>query len=112
MRESFGVSVIEASATAVPLIANKVGGLKEVVRDGKTGYLLDVTKPKKLADCLEKLIIRDDLRNNLSEFLKEIIPVAEENNVKMALHPDDPPMELFGLPRIVSTYDDYTFIFL
>ena len=35
---------------------------------------------------------------------------AEENNVKMAIHPDDPPIPLFGVPRIVSTYDDYNFI--
>jgi len=56
-------------------------------------------------------IKKKELRNNLSEFLKEIIPVAEENNIKMALHPDDPPIPLFGLPRIVSTLDDYNYIF-
>ena len=54
---------------------------------------------------------KNDLRNNFSEFLKEIIPVAEANNVKMALHPDDPPLPLLGLPRIVSTLDDYNYIF-
>ena len=54
---------------------------------------------------------KNELRNNFSEFLKEIIPVAEEHNVKMALHPDDPPIPLFGLPRIVSTLDDYNYIF-
>ena len=48
-----------------------------------------------------------DLRNNLKYFLKEIIPVAEENKVKMALHPDDPPLPLFGVPRIVSNLGDY-----
>tara|TARA_Y100001970_G_scaffold281852_1_gene393474 strand:- start:9350 stop:10462 length:1113 start_codon:yes stop_codon:yes gene_type:complete len=75
LRESFGVSVIEASATAVPVIANKIGGLKEVVQDGKTGYLLDVTKPEKVADCLEKLIVDHNLRFNLGnngrDFVKE-----------------------------------------
>ena len=35
---------------------------------------------------------------------------SEDVNVKMALHPDDPPMPLFGLPRIVSSLDDYKFI--
>ena len=54
---------------------------------------------------------KNELRNNFSEFLKEIVPVAEEHNVKMALHPDDPPIPLFGLPRIVSTLDDYNYIF-
>ena len=49
----------------------------------------------------------EDLSNNLKEFLKEIIPVAEEKKVKMAIHPDDPPISLFGVPRIVSNLKDY-----
>ena len=57
-----------------------------------------------------KNIDNDELKNNFSEFLKEIIPVAEENNIKMALHPDDPPISLFGLPRIVSNQKDYQFV--
>ncbi len=44
---------------------------------------------------------------NLKYFLQQVIPVAEENGIKMAIHPDDPPQPLFGLPRIAGTFSDY-----
>jgi mannonate dehydratase len=47
-----------------------------------------------------------DLRNNLVAFLRDVLPVAQENGVRLAIHPDDPPWPLFGLPRVVSTADD------
>ena len=47
-------------------------------------------------------ITEEDLWENLSVFLKAVITVAEEVGVKMAIHPDDPPWGLFGLPRIIT----------
>jgi len=48
----------------------------------------------------------DAYRENLFQFLRDVIPAAEEAGVVMAIHPDDPPFSLFGLPRVVSTADD------
>lgn len=54
-----------------------------------------------------KGIDNDTYRENLAYFLNKIIPIAEELGMRLAIHPDDPPRSLFGLPRIVSTLDDY-----
>jgi mannonate dehydratase len=47
-----------------------------------------------------------DLHSALVAFLQEVVPVAEELGLRLAIHPDDPPWPLFGLPRVVSTAGD------
>ena len=47
-----------------------------------------------------------DLRANLVSFLREVIPIAQEIGIRLAIHPDDPPWPLFGLPRVVSAAED------
>ena len=55
-----------------------------------------------------KGIDRQQLKQNLFSFLKEVVPVAEANGLQMAIHPDDPPYSVLGLPRIVSNEEDLT----
>tara|TARA_R110002096_G_scaffold291969_13_gene486241 strand:+ start:761 stop:1948 length:1188 start_codon:yes stop_codon:yes gene_type:complete len=53
---------------------------------------------------------RDDLRANFKRFLEEVIPTAQELGMRLCVHPDDPPRDILGLPRIVSNQDDIAWI--
>jgi len=55
-------------------------------------------------------IDRASLRANLTRFLAEVVPAAKETGIRLCIHPDDPPRPIFGLPRIVSSSDDFHFI--
>lgn len=64
-------------------------------------------EPEKMARIKElfeayKGIDEEQLWGNLEHFLKAILPTAEENGIQMAIHPDDPPWSIFGLPRIMT----------
>lgn len=72
------------------------------------GFTLDKLK-KGLKDY--ENISAEELRENLIYFLNEVIPVAEEAGAHMAIHPDDPPWSVLGLPRVVSTQEDLEYIF-
>ncbi len=55
-------------------------------------------------------ISREQLRTHFVDFLEEVVPVAEDLGMRLCCHPDDPPFALLGLPRIMSTEEDYKFI--
>lgn len=68
-------------------------------------------EPERLQDLSQLFkayqnVTEEDLWNNLQYFLEQIIPVAERNKIKMAIHPDDPPWSVFGLPRIITNKDN------
>ncbi|MGK7396126.1 MAG: mannonate dehydratase [Candidatus Cyclobacteriaceae bacterium M3_2C_046] len=70
---------------------------------GQEGYSLDTFQQKLNA---YQSVSEAEFRQNLAYFLKQVIPVAAENDIKLAIHPDDPPRPIFGLPRIVSSEQD------
>ena len=53
----------------------------------------------------------EQLFENLVYFLKSIMPVCDETGINMAIHPDDPPWDMFGLPRIITGMDSYDKLF-
>lgn len=57
-----------------------------------------------------KHIGREGLRENILYFLESIMDTCEENNIRMTIHPDDPPIPILGLPRIVSSLEDLTYL--
>lgn len=81
------------------LTRNIIAGLP----GAEEGYTLDQFRAQLARyDGIDKT----KLRENFATFLRAIIPVAEEAGIRMAVHPDDPPRAILGLPRIVSNADD------
>jgi mannonate dehydratase len=83
------------------LIKNIIAGLPggtTASADGMTSFRESLAT---YADIDEKV-----LRENLVKFVSEIAPVAEASGVRLAIHPDDPPFPILGLPRVMSTASD------
>lgn len=81
-----------------------------------TDLTLPGWEPEKFSELEELLqayegVSQENLWDNLSYFLNSVLPVAENNDVKLAIHPDDPPFPVFGLPRIIKDDDDLNKLF-
>ncbi|HQU83702.1 MAG TPA: N-acetyl-alpha-D-glucosaminyl L-malate synthase BshA [Pyrinomonadaceae bacterium] len=70
--ESFGLAALEAQACELPVIASRVGGIPEVVNDGETGFLSDVSDTDKMSDDVLKLITDEDLRETFGKRGREL----------------------------------------
>lgn len=106
---SYPEAVIEkARAYHESLSAENIQKLTDTIIAGlpgaEQGYSLDAFQ--EILDTYEG-IDEEGLANHLRLFLDEILPTAEQSGVFMAIHPDDPPFPIFGLPRVVSTVRDY-----
>jgi glycosyltransferase involved in cell wall biosynthesis len=66
-RESYGVSILEASASGVPVIVSRTGGLTEVVSEGKTGLVVPVNQIGPLADAMEMLFLSKEKRIEMGD---------------------------------------------
>jgi len=97
----------EARTYYVAMSPEEINNLKRVILLGLPGSDDSFTL-EQLHEALDgyKGISRNQLKENLILFLREVIPVAEEVNIRMAIHPDDPPRPVLGLPRVVSTIED------
>lgn len=81
------------------------------IEKDSNGYVLPGWEPERLKEIkhllnLYETVTEEDLFQHLQYFLKEIIPVCEAHDVRMAIHPDDPPWSVFGLPRIVTNREN------
>lgn len=72
------------------------------------GYTLDQFNQRIQA---YKHLSKDDLHQHLILFLKELVLTLESVDLRMCIHPDDPPHSLFGIPRVVSTAEDLSILF-
>tara|TARA_B100000886_G_scaffold329674_1_gene279289 strand:+ start:1325 stop:2509 length:1185 start_codon:yes stop_codon:yes gene_type:complete len=104
--------IIMAEDRHKTMIQKELDQLALTILRGLPGSMVDSYDLDGFKKKLEKYrdMSKEQMQNNLKYFLEKVIPYAEKYNVYMAIHPDDPPINLFGIPRIVSSIEDIEFI--
>ncbi|WP_379553050.1 mannonate dehydratase [Qipengyuania sp. DGS5-3] len=102
-----------ARAAFDAMSAKDVAGLTNTIIAGLPGKMTDAYSLDDFRMMLARYsgISHEQLRANLVHFLKRVLPAAEKLDVKLAIHPDDPPWSMFGLPRVICTPADLDMLF-
>lgn len=104
------------SAEIIEIARNRFAGMNDARKQQLMGNVIfglpGAAERMSVEDVREHLAAYDNisaekLRQHLIDFLSEVSPLAEELGMRICCHPDDPPFPLLGLPRIMSTEDDY-----
>jgi mannonate dehydratase len=103
----------QAKATFLAMSETEKDLLTKNIIAGLPGKMTDAYTIDNFRSMLAnyKDITKDILRKNLFSFLSQVLPKAEQLGVKLAIHPDDPPRDMLGLPRIICTSEDLDILF-
>ncbi len=106
--KELGQTITEAEKDALidTIIVKTQGFINGNIKEGDKNPVAIFKRLLSLYDGID----RDTLRQNMKYFLEQIMPVCEEYGVNMCVHPDDPPYQMLGLPRIVTGGDDISWI--
>lgn len=88
------------------IIVKTQGFVNGNIKEGEDNPVAKFKSLLALYDGIDK----EQLRQNMKYFLEQIMPVCEQWNIQMCVHPDDPPFSLLGLPRIVTNEEDIDWI--
>ncbi|WP_059105350.1 mannonate dehydratase [Shouchella shacheensis] len=102
---------MEDGSTALFYEKSKVDSMdpQELIKQTTgSAFTMPGWEPERLKDIERSLeaykgMSEEELWNNLQYFLEQVLPVAEQHDMKLAIHPDDPPWSVFGLPRIITS---------
>lgn len=71
LSEGFPVTILEAMACGLPVVATRVGGIPDIIEDGTNGYLIDAMNPEQIAEALLKLLQNEELQKDISDKNRE-----------------------------------------